>query len=190
MAPQFKWFEVLSEVCLIEPVIHEDARGFFTETYNASDFAAAGISLAFVQDNHSLSEKRGTIRGMHYQTEPFEQAKLVRCVRGEILDVVVDIRPGSQTFGHYVSAILSESNHKMLYVPTGFAHGFCTLTERAEVTYKVSAGYSPAHDRGIDPFDPELEISWPVSQAEAVLSEKDRSHPSLKQAFAEQRAAV
>lgn len=180
MAPQFKWFERLPDVCLITPVVHSDARGYFVETYSANDFRGAGIDVGFVQDNHSLSKPHGTLRGLHFQTAPYGQAKLVRCLRGAILDVVVDIRQDSQTRGKHVSVELSAENMEQLYVPEGFAHGFCTLMDDTEVAYKVSSVYSASHDRGIDPFDPALAIPWPVSRQTAVLSEKDKNHPALK----------
>jgi dTDP-4-dehydrorhamnose 3,5-epimerase len=156
-----------------------DDRGFFSETYSRRAFGAAGIGDEFVQDNHSLSAPAGTVRGLHYQIEPFAQAKLVRVVRGSVLDVAVDLRRGSPTFGSHVTATLSAAGWNQLLVPVGFAHGFCTLEPGTEVVYKVSAYYSREHDRGIRWDDPALAIPWPVRPAAAVLSQKDRALPLL-----------
>lgn len=169
----------ISEVKLVTPPIFRDARGFFSETYNQAALAAAGIDAVFVQDNQSLSRARGVIRGLHYQLEPHAQGKLVRVVRGSILDVAVDIRHGSPTFGRHVSAVLSAENWAQLWVPAGFAHGFCTLEPDTEVIYKVTDLYAPECDRGIAFDDPALAIAWPVAAGEAVLSDKDRRHPRL-----------
>jgi dTDP-4-dehydrorhamnose 3,5-epimerase len=157
-----------------------DHRGFFLETYSARDFAALGIADLFVQDNHSLSAQAGTIRGMHFQLAPRAQAKLVRVLRGAILDIAVDIRRGSPTFGQHVAAELSAANAHQLYVPVGFAHGFCTLEPDTEVAYKVTDTYAPDCDRGIAWDDPDLALPWPF-EAEAVqLSDKDRRAPRLR----------
>lgn len=170
----------ISDVLLITPVKHGDARGFFSEVYNAETLRAeAGIDATFVQDNHSLSTGKGVVRGLHFQTPPAEQGKLVRVVRGAILDVAVDLRHGSPTYGQHVAAELSADNWAQLWVPGGFAHGFCTLTETTEVIYKVTSAYSPAHDKGLRWNDPALGIDWPVTEAEATLSEKDRLQPLL-----------
>ncbi len=150
------------------------------ESYNDQVLSQLGISVRFVQDNHSLSIKAGTVRGLHYQLHPQAQAKLVRVTRGVIYDVVVDIRRGSPTFGEWRSFILSEHNKRQLFVPKGFAHGFCTLVPNTEVQYKVDAYYSAEYDRGIFWRDPDLKIDWPVT--EAVLSEKDASLPLLNNA--------
>ncbi|MDI9261078.1 dTDP-4-dehydrorhamnose 3,5-epimerase [Alicyclobacillus sendaiensis] len=170
----------LEGVFMIEPDVFEDARGFFTETYNREKFAMLGVDTEFVQDNHSYSAAAGTIRGLHYQLEPAAQTKLVRVVHGAIYDVVVDIRRQSPTFGRWVGVILSADNHRQLYVPKGFAHGFCTLVPHTHVMYKVDAHYSPEHDRGIRWDDPELGIPWPTTKA--VLSQKDAQHPLLRDA--------
>ncbi|MGH7054149.1 MAG: dTDP-4-dehydrorhamnose 3,5-epimerase, partial [Stellaceae bacterium] len=138
-----------------------------------------GIAVRFVQDNHSLSLQRGTVRGLHFQIPPFAQAKLVRVTRGAILDVVVDLRRGSPDFGRHVAAELSTAQWNQLFVPEGFAHGFCTIEPETEVTYKVNRPYSAAHDRGLLWNDPALGIPWPVSESEALLSERDRRHPPL-----------
>ena len=171
----------IPEVILIKPKVFQDERGFFLETYKKSDFEKAGINAEFVQDNHSKSVK-GVLRGLHFQKKPFAQGKLVRCVRGKIFDVAVDIRKGSPTFGKWVGYELSEENRYILWIPEGFAHGFLTLSEEAEVIYKVSGGeYSPQHDAGIIWNDPDINIKWPVNQVkEIILSEKDKKLPFLK----------
>ena len=169
----------LPAVRLIVPDRFGDDRGFFSESYSRRTLADAGIEDEFVQDNHSLSAQAGTVRGLHYQLPPFAQAKLVRVTRGAILDVAVDIRRGSPTFGQHVAATLSAAAWNQLYVPVGFAHGFCTLEPDTEVIYKVSAYYSRAHDRGIRWNDPELRLAWPVDAAAAILSAKDQIQPRL-----------
>lgn len=156
-----------------------DARGAFIETYNRRDYHAVGITDDFVQDNQSLSVPVGTLRGLHFQTPPHAQAKLVRVLRGRILDVAVDIRAGSPSFGRHVAAELSGENGMMLYIPAGFAHGFVTREPDTEVAYKVSALYAPECDRGLAWDDPSLGICWGVDPAEAVLSDKDRRWPRL-----------
>jgi len=158
---------------------HGDERGFFCETYSRRALREAGITCDFVQDNHSLSRPRGVVRGLHFQIPPYEQDKLVRVTRGAILDVAVDLRHGSPTFGRHVTAVITAAEATQLFVPAGFAHGFCTLEEDTEVLYKVSAYYAPAHDRGLAWDDPELAIDWPVEPDAAILSDKDRRHPSL-----------
>ncbi len=172
----------IGDVKLITPSIHRDDRGFFSETYNRTALADAGIAAAFVQDNHSLSRQKGVVRGLHFQVAPRQQGKLVRVTRGSILDVAVDIRVGSPTYGQHVSAVLSAENWAQLWVPTGFAHGFCTLEADTEVQYKVTDYYAPECDRGILWNDPVLGISWPVTADEAVLSDKDRKQPRLADA--------
>ncbi len=169
----------IPEIRLITPPIIRDARGFFSETYNQQSMAAAGIGAAFVQDNHSLSRVKGVIRGLHYQVAPHAQDKLVRVTRGAVLDVAVDIRHGSPTFGQHASAVLSADNWAQLWIPAGFAHGFCTLEPDTEVIYKVTDLYAPECDRGIAFDDPALGIEWPVPPNEAVLSDKDRRQPKL-----------
>ena len=166
-------------VLMLTPARHEDERGVFSETYSAEGFAAAGIPCAFVQDNQSLSWQSSTVRGLHYQSPPFAQAKLVRVAQGSIYDVAVDIRRASPTFGRYVGVVLSAANGRQLFVPEGFAHGFCTTEDATLVLYKVSAPYAPAHDRGILWSDPALGIPWPVAPGTAILSDKDRRHPKL-----------
>ncbi|WP_207792089.1 dTDP-4-dehydrorhamnose 3,5-epimerase [Siccirubricoccus phaeus] len=165
---------------LITPRRFGDHRGFFLETYSARDFAALGVADLFVQDNHSLSAQPGTIRGMHFQLPPHPQAKLVRVLRGAILDIAVDIRQGSPHFGRFVAAELSAANAQQLYVPVGFAHGFCTLEPDTEVAYKVTDLYAPECDRGIAWDDPDLALPWPFPPEAAQLSEKDRRAPRLR----------
>jgi dTDP-4-dehydrorhamnose 3,5-epimerase len=171
----------IPDVKIVTPRVFEDARGFFTETYSRQTFAAIGIGEEFVQDNLSLSKPAGTVRGLHFQAPPFAQAKLVRVARGRILDVVVDLRRSSPTFGKHVAIELSAENRQQLYVPVGFAHGFCTLEPDTEVQYKVSAPYSGPHDRGLAWDDEALDIAWPVDPAAAILSEKDRRQPKLSE---------
>jgi len=171
----------ISEVKLIKPVRHIDSRGFFSEVFREDILQEHGISVHFVQDNHSLSATKGVIRGLHFQTPPFAQAKLLRVTSGSVFDVAVDIRWGSPTFGRHVDAVLSASEWNQIFVPEGFAHGYCTLEPDTEVLYKVSAYYSPAHDRGLLWCDPAIGIDWPVSADQAVISDKDRKHPPLTQ---------
>jgi dTDP-4-dehydrorhamnose 3,5-epimerase len=159
-----------------------DHRGFFSETYNKQLFATLGIAVDFVQDNQSLSAEKGVVRGLHYQIAPMAQDKLVRVTRGAIIDVAVDIRRGSPTFGRHVSATLSEANWQQMYVPAGFAHGFVTLEPNTEVLYKVTNYYSAQHERGIRWNDPALAIDWGITEDAAVLSERDRKHPLLSSA--------
>ena len=160
---------------------HGDTRGFFSETYNRRDFAALGIGLEFVQDNQALSGPAGTVRGLHYQLAPAAQAKLVRVTRGRIFDVAVDIRRGSPSFGKFASSELSAEEWNQLYVPAGFAHGYCTLTADTEVIYKVSDYYNPVHERAIRWNDPAIGIPWPVGEAAAIISDRDRRSPLLAQ---------
>lgn len=167
----------LPEVILIEPEVFRDPRGFFLETWNARKFREGGISAAFVQDNHSRSA-RGTVRGLHAQQQR-PQGKLIRVVAGDIFDVAVDIRRGSPTFGRWVSFPLSAESFRQCYVPPGFAHGFCVVSESAEVEYKCTDFYDPADEITIAWNDPELAIAWPVR--EPVLSAKDRSAPQLRE---------
>ncbi|MFW5996655.1 MAG: dTDP-4-dehydrorhamnose 3,5-epimerase [Lentisphaeria bacterium] len=166
----------IPDVVRIVPRILNDDRGFFLETYKKSAFAEAGIDITFVQDNHSRSVK-DVIRGLHYQTPPAAQAKLVRAIHGRIWDVAVDIRRDSETFGKGVALELNADNCEMMYIPEGFAHGFAVLSDIAEIEYKVSAEYSPENERGILWNDPALNIDWPVS--EPIISEKDRRLPPL-----------
>jgi dTDP-4-dehydrorhamnose 3,5-epimerase len=168
--------DALPDVLIIEPRVFRDDRGFFVETYHALRYRAAGIDVEFVQDNHSRSV-RGTLRWLHWQTAPHPQAKLVRVLEGEILDVAVDIRPGSPTFGRSASVTLSADNFRQLFIPVGFAHGFCVLSEVADVSYKVSSYYDPQTEAGIAWDDPDIGIEWPISEPQ--LSERDRSGARL-----------
>ncbi len=160
----------IPDVILIEPHVHGDARGFFVETYKQSEFAAAGIPDVFVQHNHSHSPY-GVLRGLHYQLHPMAQGKLLSVAAGEIFDVAVDIRRGSPTFGQWVGVTLSADNHHLLYVPPGFAHGFCVVSDMADLLYQVTAEYSQVHERSILWNDPDIGIVWPV--AEPLLSPRD-----------------
>ena len=170
---------VISDVVLIEAKSFPDKRGHFKETYKESEFIKNGIQTKFVQDNFSHSTK-GVLRGLHYQKNPMAQAKLVIAITGEIFDVAVDLRKNSSTYGKWVGEILSSENHKMLFIPEGFAHGFCVLSEIADVTYKVNHEYSPEHERGIFWNDPVVNVKWPIS--EPIMIEKDLTNPLLKNA--------
>ena len=168
----------IKDVILIKPKVFGDSRGFFMETYKKSDFQANGIDIEFNQDNHSKSTK-GVLRGLHYQAYPHGQAKIVRCAKGRIYDVAVDIRPKSETFGQYVKVELSEENRHMLYIPVGFAHGFVALSDEVEILYKASGEYNPQADRGILWNDPDININWEID-FEPLLSEKDKIQPKFK----------
>ena len=170
----------LAGVVEIAPGRFEDARGYFSETYNQAELAQHGIESLFVQDNQSLSREEGTVRGLHFQIPPFAQTKLVRVLAGAILDVAVDIRVGSPTYGHHVSCELSEGKANQLLIPEGFAHGFCTLKPDTQVFYKVSQPYSREHDQGLLWNDPTLSIDWPVLPGNAIVSEKDLAQVPLK----------
>jgi dTDP-4-dehydrorhamnose 3,5-epimerase len=169
----------LPEVRIVAPQRFGDQRGFFSETWNGRAFAAAGIDAAFVQDNHAGNQRRGTLRGLHYQIPPCAQGKLLRVTRGAVLDVAVDVRHGSPTFGRHVAVTLSAANWQQLWVPSGFAHGYCTLEDDTEVQYKTTDYYSPAHERGIRWDDPALAIDWPFDAAGLILTERDRRLPCL-----------
>lgn len=168
----------IEDVILVKPKVFGDNRGFFMETYKKSDFFENGITEDFVQDNHSKSSK-GVLRGLHYQAKPYGQAKLVRCVRGRIFDVAVDIRKNSKTYGQYVKVELSEENKHMLFIPNGFAHGFVALTDDVELMYKTGGEYAPNADRGILWNDEDLNIDWEID-FEPILSEKDKLQPKFK----------
>jgi len=168
-------------VFLITPKKFGDDRGFFSETFSKKVLEQAGIMQEFVQDNQSLSVEQGVVRGLHFQTPPHAQDKLVRVTRGSILDIAVDIRKGSKTFGQHVAVELSAENWKQLLVPKGFAHGFCTLTPNTEVQYKVTDYYAPECDKGLAWDDAALEIEWPITVSKAILSTKDMAHPTLKE---------
>lgn len=158
---------------VVQPKRFEDDRGFFSETWNARAYSQAGIDVAFVQDNQSLSDRAGTLRGLHYQRPPFAQAKLVRCGRGRLFDVAVDVRQGSPTFGEWFGIELTPDNGLQLFVPVGFLHGFLTLEPQTEILYKCSAHYSQPHDGAVHYADPELAIDWPLAGQEPSLSAKD-----------------
>jgi dTDP-4-dehydrorhamnose 3,5-epimerase len=166
----------LPGVVLIEPKLFRDARGFVLESYKHSEFLAAGLDLRFVQENHSCSA-HGVLRGLHYQRPPHAQAKLIRVVSGEVFDVAVDIREGSPTFGKWIGVSLSAANNRLLYIPAGFAHGFCVVSDQAEVVYKTTAEYAPQSEHGARWDDPALGIAWPIS--DVTLSDRDRRWPGL-----------
>jgi len=174
--------QAIPDVIVIEPKVFEDERGFFYESYREALFRENGVKEHFVQDNHTRSSK-GVLRGLHYQIEPMEQAKLIRVICGKIFDVVVDIRKGSKTFGQSVSVTLDADKKQMIYIPAGFAHGYCTLEDGCEVLYKVSNFYSPEHERGILWSDPSLKIEWPKLSGGTILSKKDKKYPTLQEAF-------
>jgi dTDP-4-dehydrorhamnose 3,5-epimerase len=169
----------IPDVKILCPKKHGDARGFFSETYSQRALADAGIDLTFVQDNHAFSAAKGTMRGLHFQTTPFAQDKLVRVIRGSILDVAVDLRRASPTYGKHVAAVISAEAWNQILVPVGFAHGLLTLEPDTEVLYKVTNYYSPQHDLGLLWNDPALAIAWPVTEADAILSAKDKVQPRL-----------
>ena len=174
----------IAGVWLITPKRHEDARGSFVETYSRRSYAELGIDRDFVQDNQSLSRHPGTVRGLHYQRPPEAQSKLVRVLRGGILDVCVDLRRSSPSFGQHVTAELSARDGNQIFVPAGFAHGFCTLEPDTEVAYKVDAPYAPDLEDGIAWDDPALDIRWPVSAGDAVISPKDAALPAFDPSLA------
>lgn len=169
----------LAGVLLITPRRHGDARGFFSETFRAEALAEAGFSRPFIQDNHSRSPRRGTVRGLHFQTPAQPQDKLIRVTRGAMLDAVVDLRAGSPTYGRSFAAELSEDNWRQLLVPVGFAHGFQTLTDDVEALYKVSSYYAPEHERGLRWDDPALDIDWPLRGEDVLVNDRDAAWPTL-----------
>jgi dTDP-4-dehydrorhamnose 3,5-epimerase len=171
--------QTIPDVLLIEPTVHGDGRGYFIETFRQDLFEkAAGYQINFIQDNESKSAK-GVLRGLHYQLPPYTQSKLVRVIQGSVLDVAVDIRKSSPTFGQYVAVELTEDNKHQLFVPQGFAHGFVVLSDTATFTYKVDNYYAPKHDRGIAFNDEQLAINWRLPMDDLQLSDKDRDHPNL-----------
>ena len=167
------------EVSVLRPRQHVDERGFFSEVYSRESFAAAAIGTEFIQDNHTRSVEQGVVRGLHFQIPPLAQAKLVRVLRGAVQDVLVDLRHGSPTFGRHASIRLSAELWNQVYIPEGFAHGYCTLAPGTEVFYKVNRPYSAAHDRGLLWNDPALGIEWSVDEERAIVSDKDRRQPLL-----------
>jgi len=172
--------QTIPDVLLIEPVIHSDERGYFVETFKQKLLdKALGYKVNFIQDNESKSTSRGVLRGLHFQSAPFTQNKLVRVIKGVVLDVAVDIRRNSPTFGKYVSVELSEKNKKQLFVPRGFAHGFIVLSEGAIFAYKVDAYYSAEHEEGIAYNDKDIDIDWRILESEIILSKVDQNYSSL-----------
>jgi dTDP-4-dehydrorhamnose 3,5-epimerase len=169
----------IPDILWVKPTKHRDQRGFFSETFRADVFAVHGVEATFVQDNHVHSAQKGVLRGLHFQAPPHAQGKLVRCVQGTILDVAVDIRVGSPTYGKHVAAELSSANWHQLWIPPGFAHGYVTLEQGCEIIYKVTDYYAPECDCGIAWDDPALEIDWRLSASEILLSDKDRRQPRL-----------
>ncbi len=168
----------IQDLCIVEPDVMGDHRGWFMETYSQPKFYDIGIDYVFVQDNQSYSAKKGVLRGLHFQNHPAAQNKLIRCTRGVILDVAVDLRTGSPTYCQWVGVELSADNKKQLMIPAGFAHGFVTLTDDVEIQYKVDAPYSAPHDRSIRFDDPVIGVDWDI--ADPVLSDKDKNAPLLK----------
>lgn len=166
-------------VLILEPRVFEDSRGYFFESYSKKNFDSEAFGVEFVQDNESCSSQ-GVMRGLHFQRPPFTQAKLVRCVRGRVLDVAVDIRKGSPTYGRHVAVELTEENHRQFFIPKGFAHGFAVLSDTAVFQYKCDNYYAPESDGGISILDPDLGIDWQIDPDKAILSPKDLSHPLLK----------
>jgi dTDP-4-dehydrorhamnose 3,5-epimerase len=169
----------IRDIKLIVPDRRHDSRGFFSEVFKENVLRQNGIEVDFVQENHSLSTSGGVIRGLHFQIPPFAQAKLLRVTAGSICDVAVDLRCGSPNFGHHVAVVLSADEWNQIFIPEGFAHGYCTLEPNTEVIYKVNQYYSPEHDRGLLWNDPALGIAWPLKLYEAILSDRDRKHPIL-----------
>ena len=172
--------QLIPEVFLIEPRVHNDNRGYFVETFKQELFdEAIGYRVDFVQDNESQSVSKGVLRGLHFQSAPHTQAKLVRVVIGKVLDVAVDLRKNSKTFGHHVAIELSEENKKQLFIPHGFAHGFVVLSDSATIYYKVDAYYAAENNEGIAYNDPEININWGFQKSEIILSEADKNYPTL-----------
>ncbi len=180
---EFKSFPIPGPFEIV-PRRHGDARGYFAELFREDLFAERAGNVRFVQENQSLSGRTGTIRGLHYQEAPFAQGKLVRCAAGAIYDVAVDIRPGSDSFGQWIAAELTAEDCNQLWIPAGFAHGFCTLRPDTVVTYKVTDYYSPAHDKGLAWDDPDIGVAWPGSACPDTLSAKDAGQPRLAEVFA------
>lgn len=169
---------IFQDVYILEPPVFNDKRGFFLESYNKRILEQVGIAIDFIQDNHSFSKEAGVLRGLHFQLTPKAQTKLVRVCTGAIFDVIVDIRKDSDTYGQWISVILSEENKRQVLIPKGFAHGFCTIVPNTNVIYKVDEYYDPKLDRGVLWNDPDIGIDWPVSNP--ILSDKDRKLPLLK----------
>lgn len=172
----------IPDVYIIEPIVHGDGRGYFMESFLLSEFEREISKISFVQENESCS-KYGVLRGLHYQAEPFAQSKLIRVVTGRIMDIAVDIRKGSPTFGKYMAVELSGENKRQLFIPKGFAHGFSVLEDNTIVQYKTDNIYSPSHERAILWNDPSLAIKWGIPAKDVILSDKDKKHPLLKDAY-------
>jgi dTDP-4-dehydrorhamnose 3,5-epimerase len=170
----------LDGLLLLKPARHGDQRGFFSETYRENSFSSLAPGICFVQDNHSRSAAKGTLRGLHFQRPPMAQSKLVRVVRGAVLDVAVDAREGSPTYGRHVAVELSDENGLQFFIPQGFLHGFCTLTDDVDFLYKVDNYYSPEHDGAVAFDDPDLGVRWPFEAADLTVSAKDRAAPRLR----------
>lgn len=170
----------IPEVLIVKPKKHGDHRGFLSETFKATALREHGVAVDWVQDNHSFSSARGVVRGLHFQRPPKAQAKLLRVTRGSVLDVAVDVRRHSPTYGQHVAVELSADNWTQIYIPVGFAHGFCTLTDNAEVLYKMSAEYGTAEEGGLLWNDPDLGIDWPIDAKDATLSSRDLELPRFK----------
>ena len=171
----------IPEIKIFKPTKHGDARGFFSEVYNRKTLAAHGVDMEFVQDNHAMSARAGVLRGLHWQSPPFAQDKLVRVVKGSIFDVAVDLRRDAATYGRHVSATISAENWDQIFIPIGFAHGYVTLEPDTEVIYKVTNYYAPDHDAGMCWHDPALGIDWPIAPGDAVVSEKDQNLPKFSE---------
>jgi dTDP-4-dehydrorhamnose 3,5-epimerase len=171
----------ISDLVLIAPVKNSDSRGFFSEVYRHDLLATEGISLQFVQDNHVYSQERGVLRGLHFQAPPHAQGKLVRCIRGAILDIAVDIRVGSPTYGQHVAVELSARNWQQLWVPPGFAHGYLTLQDDCEVIYKVTNYWNAISERGVAWDDPSLAIDWSIARSQLTIADKDQKNPPLSE---------
>jgi len=169
----------IEDVILIKPKAYEDNRGFFMESYKKSDFTANGINKDFIQENHSYSNSK-VLRGLHYQIKPFSQAKLIKCIKGSIYDIALDIRPNSATFKQYIKVELSEENKQMLYIPEGFAHGFVVMSENAQIIYKTTKEYNPISERGIFWNDKDININWEID-FEPILSKKDENLPKFNE---------
>ncbi len=174
------WSLAIADIKVVRTKKFTDERGFLSETYSERDFAAVGIDVRFVQDNHFKSSRPGTIRGLHFQSAPFAQDKLVRVLRGRAFDVAIDLRKSSRSFGKWVGIELSGEDWKQVFIPKGFAHGVCALEPDTEVAYKVSNPHSPAHEFGLIWNDPDLAIDWPLGSNDAILSERDRALPRLR----------
>lgn len=170
-------------VWIIKPQVFQDERGFFLESYSQKKFQEQGIEAAFVQDNHSKSVKKGVLRGLHFQNPPYTQAKLMRVIKGSVFDAIVDLRKDSETFGQWEGFTLSADNFDMLFIPKGFAHGFCTLEDNTEFVYKTDEFYAPESESGIVWNDPDLKVKWPFSESEIIVNDRDKNWPKFRDVF-------